>query len=245
MNRILKKNNNLYQVMITPTFISNSSMELILGQWIQDKTPRTGCSKKTLTFPISDEHIRGYRVAEFSTLQDAMDLAFKYPTIDWNKLVNIHQDAFPVIVNTVRNTLANGSFIVEIDSHLMNPTELKETMFKRVLRNGERFNLFYDANDVISINIINPWTRNIIEMANLLRVVPNLRIKKIIRSETHITLIGVTDADTTFEIRLWTSLIAQWVRWVKNNDIDPHAYIGMLSQIMEKQKIIDDGDIIR
>lgn len=227
MNRILKNSdNNSYQVLVTPTYVSSPSMEIFLGNFM-------------------DEKIRGYYIKEFRTLQDAMDLAFKYPSIDWNKLVNMHEDSYVIITNTIKKALANSSFIVEIDSHLMDPTELKETMFKRVAHYGERFSLFYDANDIISVNIINPWTRNVNEMANLLKVIPELHIKKIIRTKTHLTLIGRTDVDTVYEIRLWTSMIAQWARWIHINNLNPRAYIGMLSQIIAKQKIIDDGDIVR
>ena len=82
-------------------------------------------------------------------------------------------------------------------------------------------------------------------MANLLKVIPKLHIKKIIRTKTHLTLIGRTDVDTVYEIRLWTSMIAQWARWIHINNLNPSAYIGMLSQIIAKQRIIDDGDIVR
>jgi len=225
MNRILQVGNK-YLVLITPVYISNASMELLLGNFL-------------------DEKISGYHVVSFSNLQDAMDLAYKFPMIDWNKLVNLHIDSYHVITNAIRIALSNSNYMVEFDSHLNDPTKIKEIMFKRVIHHGQRFSLFYDMNDIISINIINPWTQNIIEISKLLKVLPELRIKKVIKTKTHIKLIGTTDADTTYEIRLWTSLIAQWVRQIYNNNLDPKLYANILEQNIEKQKIIDASDIIR
>lgn len=225
MNRVLKIDDK-FQVLCTPSFTSHASFEMQLNNW-------------------TDAKLRGYKVVEFETLQDAMDLAYKFPIVDWNRLVNFHEDAYEIITDAVKKSLHNGTFIVEIDSHLQNPTELKETIFKRVAHRGERFNLFYDANDIICINIINPWTRNLVEIANVLKNVPELRIKQIYNTPTHITMIGFTDVGTTYEIRLWTSVIAQWARWVHENKLNPYEYIGMLKQLKETQKRIDDNDMIR
>jgi hypothetical protein len=82
MNRILQYDNK-FRVLITPSYVSSPSMELILGNW-------------------NDEHLKGFHVLEFKTLADAMDLAFKYPSIDWNKLVNIHRDAYKIITSSVK-----------------------------------------------------------------------------------------------------------------------------------------------
>jgi hypothetical protein len=221
MNRILQ-NNNKFQVLTTPSYVSAPSMELMLGAW-------------------SDEHLRGYKIVSFTSLQDAMDLAFKYPPINWNKLVNIHEDSFRIITNSVKKNLQQRNFIVEIDNHLMNPSELKETMFKRIEHLGERYNLYYNANDVICINIINPWTKNLYEITTLLKNIPELRIKKIHKSKTHITLIGLTDVNTTYEIRLWTTLMAQWARWIHMNKLEPQQYFYMINQIIETQKNVDNG----
>lgn len=225
MNRILKLNNG-HMVLITPTYNTSPDMSLMLGNW-------------------TDQRMRGYSIVTCHNLQDAIDIAYKYPPIDWNKLINIHIDSFKMISNTIKHELANGNFIVEIDSHLMNPTELKETMFKRVLQQGRRFNLYYDANDIISINIINPWTANLNEIADTLRNNTLLHIVNIERSKTHITLIGITSVGTTYEIRLWTSIIANTVRWILNNNVNPNIYSSMIQQAFEKQKVIDMGDIIR
>jgi len=225
MNRILSSNNT-HKVLVTPTYVSSPSFELMLGNW-------------------TDEKLRGFHVIKFDTLEDAMELAFKYPSIDWNKIVSIHEDAYQMITSVIKKTLKDGEFIAEIDSHLMNPTELKETMFERVEHHGERYKIFYDANDVISINIINPWTTNINEITNLLKTIPELRIKKYHKTQTHICLIGVTDVGTTYEIKLWTTLLSHWARWVFDNSLDKKNNIKILTQLIEKQKLIDDDITIR
>lgn len=224
MNRIRRVDNG-FQVLVTQRYISNPSFELMLGNW-------------------TDEKMRNYRVVQFSTLQDAMDLAFKLPPIDWNKLISLHEDAFRTIVSTLNSSLKNGGCIVEIDAHIMNPTELKEIMFERVSRDGKRFNLFYDANDIISVNIINPWTNNLIKIVNTLKNIPDLRIKKIIKTKTNIKLIGLTDVNTVYEIRLWTSIMAQHVKWIFENELKKQFYLNSFDGIIAKQKLIDDSDIV-
>lgn len=224
MNRILQVDNG-FQVLVTQHYVSNPSFELMLGNW-------------------TDAKMQNYKIYQFTTFQDAMDLAFSLPPIDWNKIVSLHEDAFHTITSSIKKTLQYGSFIVETDSRLLNPTELKETMFRRVAQNGVRFSLFYDMNDVICINIINPWTNNLVEISNILKAVPDLRINKVIKTKTHIKLIGLTDVDTVYEIRLWTSLMAQCVRWIFNNNLDKRSYVQSVESTIQKQKIIDNGDIV-
>ncbi len=217
---------NKFLVLETPDYVSSPSMEVILGDF-------------------SEPNIRNYKITEFNTLQDAQDRAFMFPPISWNKLVSIHEDAYRTIQNAVKRNLERGNYIVELDSHLMDPTELKEMMFRRVSNFGERFTLFYDANDIICINIINPWTANLVEIAHILETDPELRIKKMIRTKTHISLIGETDVGTMYEIRLWTTLMAQWAKWIHMNKLDPRVYVNMLAQIQSKQDVIDGGYIVR
>lgn len=224
MNRILHVENN-FKVLTTPTYTTNPSFELMIGNW-------------------TDEKLRNYKVYTFNNLQDAMDLAFQYPPIDWNKLITIHKDNFYKIKQEIHQQLQDGNFIVEVDSHLMDPTELKRMMFKRVEKYGNRFNLLYDANDIICINIINQWTNNLIEISKVLQNDPVLRIKHVIKTPTHIKMIGLTDFGTPYEIRLWTSLTSQWARWVLRNNLDPRLYMDTLNKLLDEQKNIDKNDIM-
>lgn len=225
MNRILVKN-NAYYVLITPTYNEEPSIELLLGNW-------------------TDEKLRTFKIIKTQTLENAMDIAFRLPSIDWNKIVNIHLDSYNEIQSIVKNALSKNSFIVEMDSHFMNPTEIKEAMFKRIGNNGSRYNLFYDANDIICINVINPWSKNLDEIKDILINAEQLRITRVIKTKTHISLIGKTTVGTSYEIRLWTSLFAQWAKWINHNNLNPSEYVGMLDELVIKQKTLDDGDFIR
>ena len=109
MNRILSEN-GINKVLITPTYVDGIAMEIMLGNW-------------------TDQRLKGYHVEYFESLEDAMDVSFRYPSIDWNKIVSIHEDCFQKISDAVKEALSDGNFIVELDSELMDPTELKETMF--------------------------------------------------------------------------------------------------------------------
>jgi hypothetical protein len=224
MNRILRVGNK-FQVLVTPTYTTNPSFELMLGNW-------------------TDEKLRNYKIYEFDVLQDAMDVAFRYPSIDWNKLITINEDEYENIVNRIRNLLKSTNSLVELDTHLMSPIELKKAMFKRVQMYGKRFNLSYDANDIICVNIINQWTNNLIEISEHLKNNYDLHIKRVVKTPTYIKLIGLTAFGTTYEIRLWTTLTSQWARWLLANDYDARMYMDYLQQLLDKQKIIDNGDIM-
>jgi hypothetical protein len=200
-------------------------MEIMLGNW-------------------TDAKLRGFKVVEFPTMHEAMDLAYKYPDIDWNKLVSIHEDAFDTINKSVKSVLKKYNFIVELDSHLMDAEEIKNTMFDRVIKLGERYTMFYNANDVISINIINPWYRNLLSIADNLRSINELRIKQILRTKTNIILVGVTDVGTTYEIRLWTTMVSQWARWVYSNNLDGTKHLHILNNLNDVQNVIDSNSAV-
>jgi len=226
MNRILQVSDNKFLVLLTPNYVSNPSFELLLDNF-------------------SDENIRNCKIVEFPTMESAMELAFKYPSIDWNKLVLIHEDAFHSLRQIIKQVLEHGNYVVELDSHLMSPREAKEAMFNRVMILGNRFNLYYDMNDIICINIINPWTKNLLALTNILKNIPELRIKKIFQTKTHIKLIGLNDVGTVYEIRLWTDLLAQWARRLYIHKLNPELFLSELPRIMHDQKIIDDGIVLR
>jgi hypothetical protein len=226
MNRILKRDDGIFDVLLTPVYITSPDIALMLGNW-------------------TDAKMRGYRIATFKTLQDAMNLAFSLPPIDWNRLVDAHQDTFKRLTRLVNESLRNGKFIVEVDSHMMDPIELKQTMFRRVKHYGERYLLFYNANDIVSINIINPWSVNLNEIANVLMTQPDLRIVKRMNTPTHIKLIGITDADTSYEIKLWPTIMAHWSRWIQQNGIDYKYYHANLRQLATQQNEIDGSMSVR
>lgn len=225
MNRI-RKVGNIYQVLLTPTYEYSPNFEIMLGNWMES-------------------NLRNFKVIEFNSLNDALGEAYKYPDIDWNKLVSIHYDAYEKIVPMITQIMHKQKRIVEIDAKLANPTEVKNLMFDRISRLGNRFTLIYNANDVISINIVNPWSQNLKDIATFLQKIPELRIVRKYYSRGIVHLIGETEMNTTYEIKLWPTLIYNWAKWVAFENISQASAKQILNQIIEKQNIIDDGIIIR
>jgi hypothetical protein len=226
MNRI-REHNGTFQVLLTPTFNTSPSMELLLGSWSDQNT-----------------FLRNFSIVEYPTMRDALDKAYLYPDLDWNKLVSMHYDPFHKINNIIKSFLHQNKYIVELDSVLLTPIKLKNTMFDRVSSLGKSFTPYYNSSDVICINIINPWTHNIQQIANQLAHIPDLNIRNIMSTEYLIRMIGVTDVGTTYEIRLWTTLVAQYARASKNfSNIDEN--IKTLENILFSQRNIDANYVIR
>jgi hypothetical protein len=227
MNRILK-NNNRYQVLITPSYRFDAGYGLLLGCW-------------------SDPNLSGYSVKEYDRFDEALDEATQHPPIDWYKLVLFQKDVFVNLRKIIRNILEQGNFIAEFEPHLMTPEELKTTMIRRVSQLGNRFRLTYNLNDCIGFHIINPWQKNLEELAMILKSIPELRITKILPDEGVIKLIGTTDMGTTYEIVLWTTMMAQYARWVDKNpsaSLEKRKYI--LNQMKKNQRVVEDsGQILR
>lgn len=225
MNRI-RRIGGKFQVLITPTYLHNPNFEIMLGNW-------------------DDANLRNFKILEFDSLNDAMGEAFKYPDIDWNKLVSIHMDAYQYLVAFVKGILDKHKWLVEYDTQLANPTEIKNMMFERVLHMGNRFTLLYHCNDVISINIINPWTQNIQDIAKILQNTYDLRIIKKYTSPHIIHLIGKTDMGTTYEIKLWPSVIFNWAKWIAQHNPPRETANKVLNDAIETQNKIDSTNVIR
>ena len=226
MNRI-RKYNNKYQVLITPTQPYNPSFEFIMGNW-------------------SDEHLRNFYILEFDTLGEAQCEAYKLPDIDWRVMVLNYKSAFHDTREIIKNVLDRERFIVDFDARYMTPDEAKNTFFNRVMNFGKRFTLVYHMNDIIHYHITNPWTKNCLEIADKLIKEPSLRIiKKIIHSGT-ILLIGKTDLGTTYEIIIWPNLIAQWAKWSQENGNLPRENIqNAFKKAIDAQNKLDSQEIIR
>lgn len=229
MNRIRKIENDKYQVLITPTHRFDSGFELMIGNW-------------------TDEHLRNYGIKQFDTLEDAMELAYLYADISWEKLVLFHKDVYQQLNKIIKQHLDKHSFIVEYEPTILTPDQLKNIMFDRVLNHGNRFRLKYNLNDVIGFHIINPWSNNLAEIANILKLDFNLRITKISDNYGVIKLIGQTTIGTTYEIVLWPTLIAQWAKWVylhPQHQSDEDTTKKSLKNILSTQKIVDAKYVIR
>lgn len=227
MNRIRiikdENDNELYQVLITPTHRFDSSFELMLGNW-------------------NDENLNNFQIKTFANSNDAMATAYNYPDISWEKLIIFHTDIYQNLFKIIQFHIDNNNFSVEFNYHMMKPEEVKNNMFDRIIKQGQRFRLKYNANDIISFNIFNPWFNNIKALANILKVDKRLRIKKLISENNIIRLIGTTDIGTSYEIVLWTSLIGQWAKWkYANPQVSDIKAQALMQDILQTQKKIDES----
>ena len=228
MNRV-RKFGDLWQVLLTPTRPFDAGYELLRGTW----------------YAFDDNNIRNYRVINFNTLQDAQNEAFNYPDIEWDKLVLMHQNAFLDIGKMIKGSLHEWGFIVEYDPRITDALTYKNTIFDRVMIYGSRFNISYQMNDVISFNIVNPWKKNLEELAQKLELVDGLHLKKKITVHGVIHLIGLTDLGTTYEICLWPTLISQWAKWIRVHNPDQQLKDQTLKDILKTQSTVDNGIVLR
>lgn len=231
MNRIRKINDALYQVLITPDIPISPDSALLIGNW-------------------TDTSLTGYCVETYHSLSDALSIAYNYPDIDWYKIVLNHQYIAQRLSEQIKKTLETHHINAIIEMKLMTPNEFKNTIFDRVLRNGERFNLRSNFSDLISFTITDMWTQNVIKMAQILensreylfRDDLRLRDRKIIDGKI-IILYGVTEQGTTYMIRLLPTLLKQWVDWVNRTVCvnEPYA-MNIYEKFLKQQQYLDHNN---
>ena len=149
-------------------------------------------------------------------------------------------DAYHQITNIINLYIKKNKIIADIDANLADPEQYKNAIFDRVLNMGDKFTLRYDFNDVICINISNPWSKKLQDISNLLINIPELRIhQRFIKSKV-IHLIGYTDLGMLYEIKLWPSIIMQWAKWSITSS-DENIIKTMFSKALQSQEVIDRG----
>ena len=229
MNRIRKINGG-YQVLITPNMPISPDSALLIGNW-------------------DDEDMRNFSVLTYQNLNDAQAEAFKHPDIDWHRLIINHRYIYERLDKKLRSIIKDRGFSVNYNPHLMSAEEFKNTIFERVLKGGERFNLRYGMNDIISFTITNPWSNVLHKVSKAIEThrdwlyldVLRIRNKRIVDGKI-IVLEGITEFGTVYEIRFVPSLINQWGEWYKKAG---HVYseeaMKRYQEVMKKQKVIDEG----
>lgn len=233
MNRI-RKINDIYQVLITPDIRISPDSSLLIGNW-------------------EDESLRNYFVLQFDSLNDAQSEAYKFPDIDWYRMILNHEHIFKRLEHTIKTILDTNYLNVEFKPVLLDPETLKNTMFDRVIKGGDRFNLRYGMNDIINFIIINPWSNNLHNISKMLenyrshfnRDDLRIRSKKIIDGKI-ICLNGITEFGTIYEIRLIPTLLQQWSQWYKKNGFRNQEIANQLyDKYLQIQDTIDNNPVIK
>tara|TARA_Y100000780_G_scaffold205743_1_gene200914 strand:- start:2285 stop:2908 length:624 start_codon:yes stop_codon:yes gene_type:complete len=207
-------------------------MELMVGNW-------------------EDDELQGFYVEEYNNLSEAQCSAFQLPDIDWYKLVRMNVDHYHQLNKIVGSLLKKYNFFANKETHLMRPEELKEVTFNRVLNFGERYTTTYNMNDIITINIIDPWSKNLVRIANMLEKEPNLRIfNRKVYWDKIIILTGETELGLTYEIKLFPTILWRWAKWTNwygftNKNENQKAIEQQRLKAIELQNQVDKGISIR
>lgn len=226
MNRIRQKGNR-FQVLITPCKTGDDGFSEMIGHW-------------------TDENMRNFYIEEYRTMEEALDISFNYPDLDWARLHWFHKDIYTDLYLKIKCDLDTNSFIYEMEPVLLSGEKIKEFMFNRVEIYGQRFTLNYNMNDVIGYHIINPWSKNLREIAQVLIKNRRLRIERQEEENGVIRLIGCTDLSTNYEIVLWPTMMAQWAKWVAKNPQLPDKQKQLaLQDAIKNQKAVDSGVGVR
>ena len=229
MNRIRKYKNG-YQVLRTPSQVNNVGIELLRGDLVS----------------FDDSFLRNYSVLTYDTLAEAIEQAFYFADLDWDSLVLLNKSAFYDITKMIKDDLNAFGISVQFEPKMMTPLELRNTMFNRVMNYGSRFKASYQLNDIISFNIVSMWSKNLDEIASHLFSDGRLRIERVNRHMGMVTMIGLTDVSTTYEIRLTTTIFDQYYKWIaKYNIQDKELMDNMLKKCIKQQKDIDSSFVIR
>lgn len=228
MNRV-RKLGATFQVLITPSIKVSPDSALMIGNW-------------------DDSELRNFYILEFSNLGDAMCEALNHPDIDWYRLVLNQKDIFQRLRSTINKVVDDQGFTVNYIPHLMAPETLKNTMFDRVMKNGERFNLRYGMNDIMNFTIVNSSTKNLFKISKALenyRAHPyrddlRLRDKRVMNNKI-ICLYGVTEFGTMYEIKLIPTLLHEWGEWYKKVGYlkKPDEAERFYLDILKKQEDVD------
>ena len=152
----------------------------------------------------------------------------------------IHQENFIKLNQDIKNILAKNKLIIEFHAHLQTPDGLKDAMFNRIMMNGERFRLIHDFNDIICFDIINPWSDNVMAISKLLQRESCLKILYERNVDGIVYLVAATDLGTSFEIRIWPTMVYNWVRWAaKNKQISGKALMDSYRRVQHAQAQVD------
>ena len=119
-------------------------------------------------FSVSNAYLE-----EFDTLEKAQIRSFQLPDLNWYKIINYHKYEYKRIEKDIKNVIKNelNSLTFIFESNLKSPQELKDIVFRRLNHYKNDFVLDSNINDIITYNISNPWSKNIITLIEKLKKV--------------------------------------------------------------------------
>lgn len=228
MNRI-RNIDNIYEVIVTPNLTFDPDMEIISGNW-------------------TDPYLKGFYIKKFNSHDEAYFFSSTMPDIDWVKLIRSNKDFYNIIQDKIIKILDSHNFTYDINTVLIDPVKLKHTVFERVKSKRNNFTLATELNDIVTVTITNPWYNNLEDMVSVLKRVYDLKIKKIIRKNKIIILIGKTYLGTSYTIKLIPNLIKHVNDWKDNNvhnKEDLYYYYEVMNNMMSIQNKIDKTENLR
>ena len=233
MNRI-RETDEGYEILLTPNLKYSPDSSLMIGN-------------------MEDAELRNFEVVKVDHLLDAQNVAFGQPDIDWNKIILNHTHIYDRLRKLLKEIVDEQDINVQLIPHLMSPMELKNTMMDRVKIGGDRFNLRYGANDIISFVITNSWTDNLRKLAKFIignkqhfwRDDVRIRDSFVVDGKI-IVLHGVTEFGSMYEIKLMPTLIYDWYKWHQKVGFKkPEASDRYYRKMIKKQDSIDSGPVLR
>ena len=178
--------NGTYQYLVTPIQIYNASFEFMLSNW-------------------TDVNFDGFKIV--TDINQILDCDGKYPRIDWDALNNTCIESYVRLNNLILTIIRMNRTICGYSSHLMKPTEIKNSFFDRVSHFGDQFRLAKHMNDIMQFSIYinkqmddNNGGHMFDDIVNVLTQEENLNLakKQVLKNET--LLIGETDVNITYTI---------------------------------------------
>jgi len=179
MNRI-RKINNIYQVLITPTHKFDTGYELMLGQW---RSP----------------HLSNFEVIQSTSYDRIKLIALQMPDINWTKFILEHKSAYHDLHVIIKEHLTKQPYNATYEPNIMAPNVLKNTMFDRVMNYGNEFRLVTHMNDLITFHISCPKSK-LKELASIFLIDTRMRITDYITQDNIIKMKGDTIVGTNYEI---------------------------------------------
>ena len=224
MNRI-RKSEGKYQVLISPR---NDIVKVLFERWISNLPSMT--------------------IEVFDNIDDAQVEAFSMPDINWAMLIKDHQSELERLKKLVNKSIKTRDIKIELKARLKSPGSLKNKVFNEVLSYRNR--LATDIiDDIVGIRIVNPWTKNLVDLAEALEKTPDLKIfeKSMDKKEKILTLHGRTILGTVYEIQLMSPLMEQWYNWkvtVQNHSGLKDAVDQIYQKMVSQQEVIDKQPVM-